>query len=588
MPPAPATGANVDESRVTKMLYVDPAHIEAADDNKHGTAEAPFATFSFACQAAVTAKEANIGVKIILANGNYREAAAIPGPPKGKADTDAPLVIEAAERDQAVIDGADTVGWTPSTWKAENGRWTHPWPFRRAAAPKGRHDPKPDAAAQSGDLIFVNGLPLRQVDAEAGLTPGTFWGSAAHHPVGKGAGALESNVTAQPPDGTALAGAIVQVGTRRCGLAIAGRRNVVVRGVMFQHAADPTGHRPAGTDVAGLRLDGCANVLIEDVLSQWNDGAGLRVVGDAANVTLRRVRLLHNGLSGLAVTARNVLAEDCEASFNAFRGEWSGHVPASPVAGVSISGAWNTTFRRLREVGNFAPGLAVDQGGNLAVEDSVLRNNVSAGVSLRAGGGSTLVRRCVVAGTKRDAPLGKEAVETGGVVLGDTPNVTLESNVLAGNAGAQLVLREPVDSAGSGDCAHHLYRHNVFLGTDADQFLWSLPEGPNAKGMPAEYLRTLDTAENCFWNPVTAEGFATTGHGGQRSGEGMPLDKWREFLSVRVNPPLTAGAQGEPPEAGSLWQDPRFVDPVDGDFRLQTASPVVDWNLASDEAATGQ
>ena len=98
----PATGANVDESRVTKILYVDPAHTEAADDDKHGAADAPFATLNYACQAAVWAKDDNIGVKLVLANGIYREAAEIPAPPKGKADTEAPLVIEAAERDQAV------------------------------------------------------------------------------------------------------------------------------------------------------------------------------------------------------------------------------------------------------------------------------------------------------------------------------------------------------------------------------------------------------------------------------------------------------------------------------------------------------
>ena len=250
--PTLARGANVDESRVTKILYVDPAHTEAADDDKHGAADTPFATLNYACQAAVRAKDANVGVKIVLANGIYRETAEITAPPKGKADSEAPLVIEAAERDQAVVDGADTLGWTPSTWKAENGRWTHPWPFRRAAVSKARSEPKPDAAALPGDLIFINGLPVRQVNCGNGPRAGDLLGSVTHNPAGRGPAAFDFNVLVQPPEDAELEGAIVQVGVRPRGLVIAGRYNVVVRGVMFQHAADPTGH-----SVAERRWLGC-------------------------------------------------------------------------------------------------------------------------------------------------------------------------------------------------------------------------------------------------------------------------------------------------------------------------------------------
>ena len=123
----------------------------------------------------------------------------------------------------------------------------------------------------------------------------------------------------------------------------------------------------------------------------------------------------------------------------------------------------------------------------------MLRNNVFAGVSVRAGGGMTVIRHSVVAGTRGGSTTGKEIPETGGVTLGHTPNVTLENNVLAGNTGTQLLLWEPADgTTPPGGVGRHVYRHNVLCATDADQLLWTLPDGPKVKGMPAEYFRGWD------------------------------------------------------------------------------------------------
>ena len=73
----------------------------------------PFLTLKHALDAAVRDKDANIGARVIIAPGTYRESIDIPAPANKAADTDAPLVIEAAERDQTIIDCADTAGWEP-------------------------------------------------------------------------------------------------------------------------------------------------------------------------------------------------------------------------------------------------------------------------------------------------------------------------------------------------------------------------------------------------------------------------------------------------------------------------------------------
>ena len=48
------------------------------------------------------------------------------------------------------------------------------------------------------------------------------------------------------------------------------------------------------------------------------------------------------------------------------------------------------------------------------------------------------------------------------------------------------------------------------------------------------------------------------------------------------------GQGGRQPEAGSLWEDPQFMEPGEGDYRLQAQSPLIDWGLPSEEGAVAQ
>ncbi len=584
--PITATGANVDESRVTQILYVDPAHTEAADDDKHGLADLPFATFNYACQTAAKAKDANVGVKIVLAAGTYRETGIIPAPPDGKPDTDAPLVIEAAEREQAVIDGAETEGWSPSTWKAEGARWTHPWPFRRNAP---AHPVPTSESYRRGALVFVNGVLLRQVNAVAELAPGCFWepvpiAAGGRKKTAAGGGNEPLLAVVEPPPDTELPGAILQVGVRSRGLLINGRRNVVVRGLLIQHAAAPTGE---GEKTAGLVLEGCSNVLVEDALCQWNDGSGLEILGRAGgpaseDYTLRRVRLLHNGGSGFHVAnLKNLLAEDCETSFNNFRGDWAGWIDPQGPAGGKIEEVRGSTWRRQHVVSNACRGLWW-AGGNtdVAVEDTVVRDNFITGICIENDPGPVQLRRCLVAGTKGPPSAGGNAVGCAGMSLSGTPDVTLESNVVADNSGTQLSLGESSPKPITRD-ERQSYHHNVFYSADPEKSLCRMPVANNEPKPEADAIHPEpDSRENCFWNPAKAEvlvsyiySAATRKAGALCTSRGFNLEGWQTTLQK---------------EAGSLWQDPLFVAPAEGDYRLKATSPVKDWDLPSDEGSAGQ
>ena len=626
-PPQAATGATVDESRIQKTYYVDAANAEAADDDKHGSQEEPFATFARACRAAADDKDRNVGVKIVLASGVYREAAEIRPPPKDQADTDAPLVIEAVEREQAIIDGADAEGWTASTWKTDAPlHWTHPWPFQRAAPPRPTHTaatPAPTGTYRRGNLLVVNGNPLRQVEAAADLAPGTFWlpelpaapaaggraasrrhASAAATPVPNSTSAT-GTVVVQPPADTDLAGAVIQAGRRDHGLAILNRRNVVVRGLTFQHAANPEGKGGADATTAGLLLAGCSNVLVEDVLSQWNDGVGLVIYGRTAappwtaDVTLRRVRLLHNGGSGLyAACLKNLLVEDGETSFNNFRGEWAGWIDPLGQGGAKLLSLHGSTWRRHRSEGNACRGLWwTGDCADLLVEDGVLRNNLVSGLFIEDSPGPVRVRRCVIAGNRTPPGVRDEAAYPAAVSVAATPDVTLESNIIAGNAMPQLNLWNDTESTGVSNfetktrpvlrATGHTYRHNVFCGYDAGQVMCDLPVSDRAgKGDFGFYFGTLDSDENLFWNPALLEAFCTYDRTSYRR-PGLAFTGWQTFLLAHANA-ADGGGEVRKPEARSLWQDPLFANGAEGDFQLREGSPVAGWNLPVEEGGPEQ
>lgn len=97
---AQATGANVPEQNIQAIIYVNNAHPLAADINP-GTQELPVKTVSRAAVMAWEKNRQNIGVKILIAPGTYRESVDV------WQETNAPIVFEAQQKGKAAIAGSD-------------------------------------------------------------------------------------------------------------------------------------------------------------------------------------------------------------------------------------------------------------------------------------------------------------------------------------------------------------------------------------------------------------------------------------------------------------------------------------------------
>src|SRR5207253_140423 len=73
-----------------------------------------------------------------------------------------------------------------------------------------------------------------------------------------------------PPAGTNMASAQVEVATRPTTLKLVSRSNVVLRGLVFRHAADCL-------NSSGASIYGSSNVLIDSVQALWNNWGGLGI-----------------------------------------------------------------------------------------------------------------------------------------------------------------------------------------------------------------------------------------------------------------------------------------------------------------------
>ena len=162
--------ATIVENQTT-YVYVD---AKAGSDSNSGAQTAPFKTVQAGINKAIALNQQNIGVKLILNSGVYRESVQI-GNYKA---TRAPFTIQAAVTGGAVISGSDVVtGWTQqnsTTWQApfsdSTGFCAIPSGWPTTFAP----------IMQRTEMVFVNGTPLTQVMAYADLKPGTFFFSDAY------------------------------------------------------------------------------------------------------------------------------------------------------------------------------------------------------------------------------------------------------------------------------------------------------------------------------------------------------------------------------------------------------------------------
>ena len=619
-------GALVDEAQVAITLQVDAAAAPGGD----GSAGRPFGRFADALTAATVSLRAGTGVRIRLAPGLYREGnfeIRAQDAPDFRA---APLIVEGAGPERTVFSGADPI----ETWTDEgDGLWSAPWPHRMGlfAGLMGEYNVK-QILGQRREMLFVDGVwqhpvvledydyQVPQLD-QAKQRPGN--GDAiTHDPRGRWtflglrrpAEVLTPGsfgVIERPEQGPKLwlRGAAgfdprrqrIEAAIRSQWGRIAFKDNVVLRGIGFQHYANPffpdegwsregavqigaPGHK--GTGFFQVR-----NLLIDSCAVRWNSGGGL-AIHSVQRLTVTGTDASSNGCAGMGVgTVHDAVFQSCATNFNNWRGVLGGQLGWA-IAGVKFHEMRDLIVRSHVAVGNDCSGLWWDiNAENIIIDAPISVANRGNGMFLEISKGPFEVARGIFSNAGRN--IRNVCAE----------HVTLRSNIVWVPATSDVdSVRIDPDTGklvGSRACGMHYEFYNRH--SDGNSAKWDAlgheldgkPKTHNDFWLPGPML-AIDNVfaagagalamQAHFWLPpeIRRPELITGAWQGRKNlwwsdpGRGLlfvDFDKPENTpeRNVFYDPARVAERLSE---QGAVCADPRFTNPADYDFTVQEGSPL--------------
>jgi hypothetical protein len=398
-----AVHAQSGSTTADATLHVSAAAIVASDAND-GTEARPLRTVSEALARAVDNRRRGLSTRIVVHPGTYRESLVGTYPSTGGPG----IVIEASVPGEAILSGSDV--WT--SWECSAAVCTHPWPYEWgfAANPWSESvDVGPEALRR--EMVFVDGLHMDQrLDLSEVLeAPGTF-----------NVDEVEGRVTVHLPPGVSAGSARFEVAVRPHLMRLQGLGNLVVRGLVFQHAATPI-------SATAVDIVDQANVTIENVVVRWSNWGGIAFKGE--RFVLRDSVATNNGGHGIsAYQANGLLLEGNETSFNNWRGYSGGLIGWS--VGEKFIVTRDLVIRDHLSVHNLARGLWIDwDNANVVIERLESCFNLNDGLFIEATQGPVAVIDSLLCQNGR-----------AGIRTSATQRLELRGNVIDGNAESQIAI----------------------------------------------------------------------------------------------------------------------------------------------------
>ena len=403
------TGANVDESKINTVFYVDGASKEASDDNS-GSSDVPFKTIAKAVQKALDQKAEGQSCKIIIRAGEYREPIELIGE---ESDNTAAIIVEG--EDGATVKGS--VDFSEG-WHLKDGVCVNEWPYKFGVADDIYKEYNITMAeiVRRRDMLFINGRNLTPIMEKSTLAEGMFFTDEKN-----------AKVYMIPPKGTDMKNSLIEAAVHKHVLAIEDIKNVVIRNICFTQTS-PT------QSGSGTGVNRAENVRIENCLIDYSSYFGLGVHG-ARDITLENLQVNNNGGGGILGTSLdNVLIHNCETSNNNWRGALGGFYDWD-TGGIKILFAYDVKVSGHKALDNLAPGVWFDsECRRITIEDCYLKGNTSygknitAGVYLEGGIGPFLVERCTMVNNRR------------GMNLASSNDITIRDCIIKDNTDCQIVL----------------------------------------------------------------------------------------------------------------------------------------------------
>jgi len=551
--------AKVSETQ-SNSIYVDAK--KGSDDEttsafiqgmlmRRGAVSLPYKTIQAALNKANAIVQRGVSTKVVVNPGVYRESIALQ-----PAKTAATLTIQASSTGASEISGSDVVrGWNwdssnptvySSSWSSSHGSCSIPsgWPTNFAPI------------AQRTEMLFVNDVPLNQVMSHSEMRTGTFF-------VDDSGG----RIYMAPPSGTDVGSSTVEVAARAQIFTIEGRSNVVVRGLVFSHAA-------SCMNDSGAIISDSDNVLVDSVQANWNNWGGLGIYG-STNVTVQNSVASHNGGVGFqGVQDTNALYTFNESDFNNWRGAM-GALYDWGMGGTKLMLMRSTTVKDHYSYHNQAQGLWFDTDNeNITVDNATLADNVMAGLQIeRNEGPITLTNSTVCSNGVGVNVLTSEKVSIRDSVLynnGGT-NADQAQIFLGGTRGGQTIQNWQTGdtirlfTTGmdiEGNTIEDASGGQFVFGTFLDSSDWS------------KFAHSISASDNRWYDPHTTHAFQLTG------GDDTTLSGWQHATDTDGSSHWEHASSGDCSVAG----DADFVVNLDSrSYSMSRGKAVVTARVASFE-----
>jgi parallel beta-helix repeat protein len=200
-------------------------------------------------------------------------------------------------------------------------------------------------------------------------------------------------------------------------LSITNGSNMIVRGIVFEHAASKIN---SGQSAAyNLRS---ANIVWDNCEFRWNNWTGFETL-HSSHITFLNTVSNYNGFKGMALYNNDdLLFEDVETSYNNWRGYRAGFLGWA-VAG--IKGYWNDNIeiRGHKAVGNMTSAIWFDTDvTNVTIDHAYYVRNLGEGIFLEASSGPITITNSIIAHNQKN-----------GIRIGHAEYATLERNVIYNN-----------------------------------------------------------------------------------------------------------------------------------------------------------
>jgi hypothetical protein len=295
--------ANINEGLETAVIYIDVVH--GNDSTGTGTLNNPYKTINKGVTVAVANNQAGIGTQVNIQPGTYRESVNMVS---SSSDTSLPITFQAVTNGTVIINGATVLtGWT--VYSGNSNIYQTNWTYSFPTCAQVNGCPTAQSIVLQQEMLAVNGAVMTQVLSIAQLQPGSFYVDQAH-----------ALIYLYPPSGTNVNTATIETATQPALWTLAGKSNIVLRGLTFQYANSCRAN-------GAVNIGGAAsNVLLDTLTVQWNNGQGIAISNPFTNYTVQNTISNHNGDSGFQeYQTLNGLWTNDIAEFNNWRGAQGGY-----------------------------------------------------------------------------------------------------------------------------------------------------------------------------------------------------------------------------------------------------------------------